>query len=170
MNKIEFKNLPDTTTPLSAENLNQLQDNVEEAIPTLDSQVSTTSTNGVENQAITNYVNSKSAITSYTYTPTYTQYSPVYKLEKIGNQVILNINSTYLASISANTWTDLGSIPSSIVPSVAITSCCVYADGSQGRIQGYGRAELQTNGTIRVKGSTSVSGLVFFTLNLTWTI
>lgn len=56
MQKIEFKNLPDTTTPLSAENLNQLQDNVEDAIPTLDSTVSTSSTNGVENQAITNYV------------------------------------------------------------------------------------------------------------------
>lgn len=62
MNKINFKNLPDTSTPLSAENLNQLQDNVEDAIDNvsidLDTQVSTTSTNGVENQAITNYVNS----------------------------------------------------------------------------------------------------------------
>lgn len=32
MNKIDFKNLPDTTTPLSAENLNLLQDNVEDGI------------------------------------------------------------------------------------------------------------------------------------------
>lgn len=32
MTKIEFKNLPDTTTPLSASNLNTLQDNVEDAI------------------------------------------------------------------------------------------------------------------------------------------
>ena len=30
MNKIEFKNFPDLTTPLSANNLNQLQDNVED--------------------------------------------------------------------------------------------------------------------------------------------
>lgn len=61
MTKIEFKNLPDTTTPLSAENLNQLQDNVEDAIDNitieLDDEVSTESANGVENQAITNYVN-----------------------------------------------------------------------------------------------------------------
>lgn len=63
MTKIEFKNLPDTSTPLSAENLNLLQDNVEDAIdnvasdiPTIDSEISTSSTNGVENQAITNYV------------------------------------------------------------------------------------------------------------------
>lgn len=61
MTKIEFKNLPDTSTPLSAENLNTMQDNIEDAIDNvsidLDDEVSTTSTNGVENQAITNYVN-----------------------------------------------------------------------------------------------------------------
>ena len=32
MNKINFKNLPSTETPLNAENLNQLQTNVEDAI------------------------------------------------------------------------------------------------------------------------------------------
>lgn len=32
MEKIEFKDLPDTTTPLSASNLNTMQDNIEEAI------------------------------------------------------------------------------------------------------------------------------------------
>lgn len=56
MTKITFKDLPDTSTPLNANNLNTLQDNVEAAIPTLDNAVSTSSTNGVENQAITNYV------------------------------------------------------------------------------------------------------------------
>lgn len=61
MNKINFKNLPDTSTPLNAQNLNLLQDNVEDAIDSitidLDDEVSTSSTNGIENQAITNYVN-----------------------------------------------------------------------------------------------------------------
>ena len=32
MQKIEFKDLPDTTTPIDADNLNDLQDNVEDAI------------------------------------------------------------------------------------------------------------------------------------------
>ena len=66
MTKITFKNLPDTSTPLNASNLNTLQDNVENAInvvagdiPTIDSSVSTSSTNPVENQAITNYVDSE---------------------------------------------------------------------------------------------------------------
>ena len=63
MTKITFKDLPDTSTPLNANNLNTLQDNVENAIsvvagdiPTIDSSVSTSSTNPIENQAITNYV------------------------------------------------------------------------------------------------------------------
>ena len=66
MTKITFKDLPDTSTPLNASNLNTLQDNVENAIsvvagdiPTIDSSVSTSSTNPVENQAITNYVDTK---------------------------------------------------------------------------------------------------------------
>lgn len=63
MTKITFKNLPDTSTPLNASNLNTLQDNVENAIDAVaasiiapDDAVSTISTNAVENQAITNYV------------------------------------------------------------------------------------------------------------------
>lgn len=65
MTKIPFEDLPSTNTPLNANNLNTLQDNVEDAIdvvagdiPTIDSSVSTSSTNPVENQAITNYVDS----------------------------------------------------------------------------------------------------------------
>ena len=70
MTKITFKDLPDTSTPLNASNLNTLQDNVENAIsaavstvegeiPTVDNSTSTSSTNPVENQAITNYVDTK---------------------------------------------------------------------------------------------------------------
>lgn len=66
MTKITFKDLPDTSTPLNANNLNTLQDNVENAIdtvagdiPTIDSSVSTSSTNPVENQAITIYVDNE---------------------------------------------------------------------------------------------------------------
>lgn len=56
MTKITFEDLPSTNTPLNASNLNTMQDNIEDAIPTIDSAVSTSSTNAVENQAITNYV------------------------------------------------------------------------------------------------------------------
>ena len=56
MVKINFQN---NVTKASAETFNTMQDNIENAIPTIDDQVSTSSTNGVENQAITNYVDNE---------------------------------------------------------------------------------------------------------------
>ena len=87
MNKINFKNLPDTSTPLSAENLNLLQDNVEDAMPIIDNTVSTTSTNGIENQAITNYVNTK------------TNLATISGYDASKTQVLKNVNGTL-------TWVD----------------------------------------------------------------
>ena len=89
MQKIEFKNLPDTSTPLSAENLNLLQDNVEDAIDNvsidLDTQVSTTSTNGVENQAITNYVDGIAATIPEVKTTQTTSNTATYSCNYINN-------------------------------------------------------------------------------------
>lgn len=60
MEKITFEN---NVTKANAETFNTMQDNIENAINdstiTLDDEVSTSSTNGVENQAITNYVDDK---------------------------------------------------------------------------------------------------------------
>ena len=39
MNKINFKNYPDTSTPLSAENLNQMQSNIENEINSLNDKI-----------------------------------------------------------------------------------------------------------------------------------
>ena len=44
MQKINFKNLPDTSTPLNAENLNLMQDNIESAIPTIENSLDSDST------------------------------------------------------------------------------------------------------------------------------
>lgn len=39
MKKIDFKNLPDKTTPINADNLNLLQDNIEESINEVDTKI-----------------------------------------------------------------------------------------------------------------------------------
>lgn len=106
MTKITFEDLPSTNTPLNANNLNTLQDNVEDAIddvagdiPTVDSSTSTSSTNPVENQAITNYVDGEittlsgqitglSTITEGTGTP----------------------NSSYVGAVENNKWTRVGKL------------------------------------------------------------
>jgi hypothetical protein len=67
MQKIDFKNLPDTSTPLNAENFNQLQTNVEDAITGSD-------------------------WTNMTFVNGWSNYSDNYSLgqyKKIGNQVFL---------------------------------------------------------------------------------
>lgn len=60
MNKINFKNLPDKTTPLNASNLNALQQNIEDAITESETAI---------NQTITTLENNKldktSKATSY---------------------------------------------------------------------------------------------------------
>lgn len=45
MNKIEFKDYPNLTTPLNANNLNQVQTNVETDIASVESDISTINTN-----------------------------------------------------------------------------------------------------------------------------
>lgn len=67
MVKINFQN---NITKANADTFNTMQDNIEDAINNvsidLDNEVSTSSTNGVENQAITNYVNDiNTAMTNY---------------------------------------------------------------------------------------------------------
>ena len=53
MKKITFKNLPDKTTPISANNLNQLQNNIEEAI--LNPVVESIKSKNLVNEIITGY-------------------------------------------------------------------------------------------------------------------
>ena len=63
MEKINFQN---NITKCNADTFNTMQDNIEDAIPTIDSAVSTSSTNGIENQAITNYINSFFEVENWT--------------------------------------------------------------------------------------------------------
>lgn len=57
MQKINFKNLPDTSTPLNAENLNLMQDNIESAIPTIENSLySDSTTNAPSVHAVNNMI------------------------------------------------------------------------------------------------------------------
>ena len=57
MQKIKFKNLPDTSTPLNAENLNLMQDNIESAIPTIENSLdSDSTTNAPSVHAVNNMI------------------------------------------------------------------------------------------------------------------
>lgn len=116
------------------------------------------------------YINNLTDAQDYTITPSYSNYSPTYTFKKIGHLVFLNCNSIYLASISANSWTNIATIPSELKPSTSLTTVVVSANGNSGNISGYGRCELLDTGTIRVKMSAGLSSLVFFTFTLVWVV
>lgn len=109
MTKIPFEDLPSTNTPLNASNMNQLQDNVEDAIdivagdiPTIDSSVSTSSTNPVENQAITNYVDGEITnidTTLTTISGNLTDYV-IFGYATYSNSVTINANQATALSVS----------------------------------------------------------------------
>ena len=77
MNKINFQNLPNTTTPVNATNLNQVQTNVENAINSVDTAVTNLQTE----------VNTKSTYsTTETVIGTWIDGKPIYrKVIDIGN-------------------------------------------------------------------------------------
>lgn len=151
MNKIDFKNLPDTSTPLSAENLNLLQDNVEDAIPTLDSAVSTSSTNGVENQAITNYVNNALNTSSGIpgYNNTYISAIGYCNYVKYGKLVIVNMNGNMSQNIPTNTVI-FSNLPPLRVVDRALGSI-TFANNSSARVYIQGTE-------IKIDGATSITG------------
>lgn len=69
MQKINFKNLPDTSTPLNASTLNQMQDNIENAIPTIvDSLSGSSTTDAPSVHAVNDKINSLTAYSTTTET------------------------------------------------------------------------------------------------------
>ena len=68
MQKINFQNLPSTSTPLNATNLNQMQDNIENAIPeVVDSLSSNSTTKAPSVHAVNEKINT---LTTYSTTET----------------------------------------------------------------------------------------------------
>lgn len=122
---------------LSAEELNNLQDNIE---------------NDKEDK-----------LTSINYTitdmPAHTSGTNSYILKKISKIIILNIRDLFINSISSNIWVEIGYIPSDIKPSVAVGTAAIITDASTGNIKGIGRVIVENTGRITVKSDVAISTL-----------
>lgn len=91
-------------------------------------------------------------------------------IDKIGNLVVINL-SMFLNSISANTWTTLGNVPDELKPlNTTGFSVCIVSDSYTGNFVTYGKVEVQSNGTIRIKTQSSSSTSCGVTTNITYTI
>lgn len=105
MTKITFEDLPSTNTPLSASNLNTLQDNVESAINgTISNSYGTSQTIGYSQ----NYVNDLTNITTGSSTiDISTTAVELNKYAKYGKVVALKLTLTITNQVSANATTQI---------------------------------------------------------------
>ena len=101
MQKINFKNLPDTSTPLNASTLNQMQDNIENAIEDAEDTIPTVVDDRIQNKVHGDVV---------------TDGSPVKCGYKVDNKdvYVLRKNGGYLPNTSAKT-VDTGIIGGNLI-------------------------------------------------------
>lgn len=143
MVKINFQN---NITKCNADTFNTMQDNIEDAIPTIDSAVSTSSTNGIENQAITNYVKGRLDkitidLSNYVNSSTVSAVG-VCKLEIKDNRVLLTSNLKVVPPYNTDTNYTQFTIPEAYRPSSQI-NVFAYSDS----YKTWGRFFINTDGT-----------------------
>ena len=112
MEKIDFKNYPDESTPLSAENLNQIQTNTEEAINEVNDNL-TVGSSWVDLEFSSDFENYNGTASN----------NPKYR--KIGNVVMLQGIATPVAKTPADSSElELFTIPEEIRPSKEFYQLC----------------------------------------------
>ncbi|MBR5434452.1 MAG: hypothetical protein IK117_08440 [Bacteroidales bacterium] len=93
-----------------------------------------------------------------------------YSFRKQLNVVCLDLDVIWMNSITADTWTNIATIPSSVVPASSIICPIVMTNGSNGHLFAYGKMNIQTNGNVRVNVNTGLSGLCAVSGSIAWII
>lgn len=91
-------------------------------------------------------------------------------LEKAGKIVNIVCNVILLDSISANTWTLLGKIPSALIPSFELATACVIQNAQAGSIVGVGRVLVASDTGIYVKSEVTVTQKTGITFSISWVL
>ena len=127
--------------------------------------ISITDKNGTTTATVYDGVTPDTSVTSYTITntPAHSAGTNAYNLQKQLNCVILNCSVIWMNSITADSWTALGTIPSAVRPNKDLY-CSGVAVKSNGNLLGYCRVEVETNGSLNIKcsgGNTALTGVSF---------
>lgn len=156
MQKINFKNLPDTSTPLNASTLNQMQDNIESAIdsievPTIENSLDSDSTvNGASVHAVNEKINE---INDYSATEKiigeYIDNKPIYKKTISGTytsssgRVNVDLQNNVLKLINS-----YGAYsPNTLNPSIALGQPMINTSGG---IDAYSQARVNDNNIAQI--------------------
>lgn len=181
MVKIQFKNLPDTTTPVNADNLNAIQTNTENAINEVDGNIdlatkTTLSTTSGKNQEITGCAGASGKInieSGETYQAQYNGYNLFnyysYPATETKNGItITNLGNGYIkldgTCTANNTTFNLGTVSTitEYTTSSAVTHRAYYVSGTCTK-----STTTNVNTVLRVNYNQSSSMIHFETLDAT---
>lgn len=133
--------------------------------------ISITDKNGTTTATVYDGVTPDTSVTSYTITntPPHSYGTNSYQLKKQLNVVSLNVDTIWSNSITTS-WMNIGTIPSSIRPSSIVACTATYVNGNNGAITGFGKIEIQTDGTISIRSNSAFSSLLAIGFSITWII
>ena len=111
------------------------------------------------------------SVTSYSIsnTPAHSGGTNSYTLKKQLNVVSLNADAIWANSITTS-WTNIGTIPSAIRPSSIVACTATYTNGNTGAVTGFGKIQVQSDGTIRIRSNSAFSSLLAIGFSITWII
>lgn len=93
-----------------------------------------------------------------------------YKLFRNGKVCTLEGRIMTDGYTSANTFVNIGTLPSAICPSERIESTAIMANRNTGDIIGYGRVRVSSAGTVSVQIDSATSSSCGFVFNVSWYI
>lgn len=93
-----------------------------------------------------------------------------YFIRKQLSVVTMNIDVIWMNSVTANSWTSIGTLPSAILPTATFTFPCVFTNGNTGQVFASGKVNVQTNGNIRFQSPTALNNLAAISFSTSWII
>jgi hypothetical protein len=134
--------------------------------------ITITDKNGTTTATVYDGVTPDTTVTSYSIsnTPAHWAGTNNYILKKQLNLVVLTVGSLWLNSVTANTWTSLGSVDNAVIPSSGMNCAGVVFDGNTGNIVGVCNVSLGTTGALQFKCSAGLSGLCGVTFSMSYFI
>ena len=134
--------------------------------------ISITDANGTTTATVYDGTTPDTSVTTYSLSnlPTHSGGTNGYELRKQLSNVTLNLDVIWMNSVSANSWTSIGTLPSAVIPHSTITFPAVFTNGSNGQVFAYGKVNIQTNGNVRYNCPTALSSLSAISFCVSWII
>lgn len=157
---------------VNASDMNEIKQVVNDNANTLDNLLSNTYGTSQTEGYSQDYINRLLLKENYEITdmPIHSSGTNVYQLNKLNKLVIINVDTIWFNSITANSWLNIGQLPSELYPLQEITTNCVITDGTNGNVVGYARIIITTAGLIRIKSSSTTNVLTSCGFSASWVI